>query len=346
MLSTPRGPGSPNGEWGVAMSRNVLGVVLLLLVSVPATAQEPVKAPPPVEPVRDYVIGPGDLLEITVYDAPDLSRDIRVSSSGIILLPLLPEPIRADGLTPEELAAAIAREFEQRQILRQPQVSVLVKEFKSRPVAVVGAVKKPQMIPVLGPMTLLEVLSAAEGLTEDAGPLIYVTRGAQMRELPSNPDEVTEPAAGNPRVTVISLRDLMEAKDPAANVPIFAGDAVTVPRGGIVYVVGAVHRPGGFVLKDRRERVTVLQALALAEYVTVTAKPGDALIVRRAPGSDTEETIPVDVGKILSRKAPDQLLQENDVLFIPDSQFKRGMRRVGEAILQITTGLAIWGPIR
>jgi len=337
------------------MARKVPGLFLLVLLFVPAAAQQPAA---PVEPAlrpaaagsgsaaRDYVIGPGDLLEITVYDAPDLSRSVRVSSSGAILLPLLPEPLRADGLTPEELAADIAREFEQRQILRRPQVSVLVKEFKSRPVAVVGAVKKPQMIPVLGPMTLLEVLSAAEGLTEDAGPLIYVTRGAQMRELPSNPAEATEPAPGNPRVSVISLRDLMEAKDPAANVPIFAGDAVTVPRGGIVYVVGAVRRPGGFVLKDRREQISVLQALALAEYVTVTAKPSEALIVRRTPGADTEETIPVDVAKILSRKAPDQPLQENDVLFIPDSQFKRGMRRVAESILQITTGLAIWGPIR
>ncbi|MGH9812309.1 MAG: SLBB domain-containing protein, partial [Candidatus Acidiferrales bacterium] len=200
--------------------------------------------------------------------------------------------------------------------------------------------------PVLGPMTLLEVLSAAEGLTEDAGPLIYVTRGAQMRELPSNPAEVTEPAPDNPRVAVIQVRELMEAEDPATNVPIFAGDAVTVPRGGIVYVVGAVHKPGGFVLKDRRERVSVLQALALAGYVTPTSKPNEALIVRRRPGAETEETIPVDVAKILSRKAPDVGMEENDILFIPDSAFKRGMRRVGEAIVQITTGIAIWGPIR
>jgi polysaccharide export outer membrane protein len=315
------------------------------LVSFPLVAQQPITPPLPTEPARDYVIGPGDLLEISVYDAPDLSRQVRVSSSGVILLPLLPEAIRADGLTPEELAAAIAREFEQREILRRPQVSVLVREYKSRPVAVVGAVRRPQMLPVIGPMTLLEVLSAAEGLTDDAGPLIYVTRGAQMRELPSSPAEVTEPARDNPRVIVIALRDLMEAKDPAANVPIFAGDAVTVPRGGIIYVVGAVKRPGGFVLRDRREQITVLQALALAEYLTQFAKPGDALIVRRAPGTDTEETIPVDVADILARKAPDQPLQENDVLFIPDSQFKRGMRRVGDAILQIAVGVAIWGPL-
>jgi polysaccharide export outer membrane protein len=328
------------------MARQVLGLSLLLLLCVPAAGQESPAAKPAAEPVRDYVIGPGDLLEITVYDAPDLSRQVRVSSSGVILLPLLPEPVRADGLTPEELAGAIAREFEQREILRRPQVSVLVKEYKSRPVAVLGAVRRPQMLPVLGPMTLLEALSAAEGLTEDAGPLVYVTRGAQLRELPANPAEVSEPARDTPRVVVVSLRDLLDAKDPAANVPIFAGDAVTVPRGGIIYVVGAVKKPGGFVLRDRREEVTVLQALALAEYVTPFAKPGDALIVRRAPGAATEETIPVDVAKILSRKAPDQRLQDNDVLFIPDSQFKRGMRRVGEAILQITTGLAIWGTVR
>jgi len=306
------------------------------------SAQNPTPPAKTAEPTGNYVIGPGDLLAITVYDAPDLSRDVRVSASGVIMMPLLPQPIRADGLTPEELAMSLAREFEERQILRNPQVSVLVKEYKSRPVAVLGAVKKPQMLPLYGPITLLEVLSAAEGLTEDAGPLIYVSRSAQLRELPAT-SELPQPEASNPRVVVVKVRDLMDAKDPAANVPIYAGDMVTVPRGGIVYVVGAVRKPGGFVLKDRHEQVTVLQALALAEYVTPTAKPDKAVIVRRPPGTETEETIPVDVSDILSRKAADLPLQENDILFIPDSQFKKGMRRMAEAAIQLTTGLLIWG---
>ncbi len=333
------------------MARTILATIVSLFLALAPllSAQSPASPSQPIVPVATYVIGPGDLLSITVYDAPDLSREVRVSSSGVILMPLIPQPIRADGLTAEELAMNLAREFEERQILRNPQVTVLVKEYKSRPVAVLGAVKRPQMIPVYGPITLLEVLSAAEGLTDDAGPLVYVTRGAQVRELPSNPDEALRAAqasqadVNNPRVLVIKIRELMDARDPAANVPIYAGDMVTVPRGGIVYVVGAVRKPGGFALRDRNEQVSVLQALALAEYVTSTAKTDKAVIVRRPPGTDMEETIPVDVSKILSRKAPDQPMQENDILFIPDSQVKKGIRRMAEAAIQLTTGIIIWG---
>ena len=323
------------------MRRALLGgLVFLLSFSVLTRAQE---TTPPAAAAPDYVIGPGDLLSIVVYDAPDLSRDVRVSAKGFIKLPLLPDPIQADGRTPEELADVLAHEFQQRQILRNPQVTVVVKEFKSRPVAVLGAVKRPQMVPVLGPMNLLQVLSAVEGLTDDAGGRIYVTRGAGLRELPATPGEVGEPENPGPRTLVVDVRDLMEMRDPAANVPVYAGDMITVPRAGVIYVVGAVNKPGGFLLRDRREQVSILQAVALAENMTGTARPGDAVIVRRPPGTGKEETIPVDVGQILARRAPDQHLQENDILFIPDSAFKKGLRRAAEAAIQITTGLVIWG---
>lgn len=322
------------------MRQGFLFLSLLLAIPPAAPAQEP---PPPAEAetAPDYVIGPGDLLSIVVYDAADLSRDVRVSAKGYIMMPLLPDPIKADGLTPEELAEALAREFREREILRNPQVTVLVKEFKSRPVAVLGAVKRPQMVPVLGPTNLLQVLSSAEGLTDDAGGLIYVTRGGSPRELPADPSRVGEPQGG-PRLIVVSVRDVMEMRDPAANLAIYAGDMVTVPRAGVIYVVGAVNKPGGFLLRDRREQVTVLQALALAENMTGTARPGDAVIIRRPVGVAKEETIELDVGRILARRAPDQSLQENDILFIPDSSFKKGLRRAAEAAIQITTGVVIW----
>lgn len=319
------------------------GSVLLLLSTPLARAQEtPPAATPPAATAPDYVIGPGDLLSIIVYDAPDLSRDVRVTAKGFIQLPLLPDPIQADGRTPEELGEALAHEFQQRQVLRNPQITVLVKEFKSRPVAVLGAVRKPQMVPVLGPMNLLQVLSAAEGLTDDAGGRIYITRGAGLGELPAAPGQVSEPGNPGPHTVVVDVRDLMEMRDPAANVPIYAGDMVTVPRAGIIYVVGAVNKPGGFLLRDRREQVSILQAVALAENMTGTARPDDSLIIRRPPGTDKEETIEIDVGRILARRAPDTFLQENDILFIPDSTFKKGLRRAAEAAIQITTGIVVW----
>ena len=329
------------------MRRIFLGVLFLALaLALPGLAQEKPATPAPEAPLgslaQDYVIGPGDLLSILVYDAPDLSRDVRVSATGFILVPLLPEALHADGLTAEELAATLAREYQQRQILLNPQITILVKEFKSRPVAILGAVRRPQMYPVIGPTNLLQVLSAAEGLDDDAGNLIYVTRGASPKELPAAPGQVKEPKVPGPRTLVVNVRDLMEMRDPAANIPVYAGDMITVPRAGIIYVVGAVHKPGGFMLKDRHEQLTVLQAIALAENMTGTARPGDSLIIRRPPGADKEEAIQVDVSKIMARQAPDRILQENDILFVPDSPLKKGLRRAAEAAIQITTGLVIW----
>ncbi|MFQ5724263.1 MAG: polysaccharide biosynthesis/export family protein, partial [Terriglobia bacterium] len=304
------------------MNRAVFFLSLFLVVFAPVGQAQEAEAPAEgsaVEGVTDYVIGPGDLLSVMVYDAPDLSRDVRVSARGYVLMPLLSEPVRADGLTVEELAGELGRHYQDRQILRNPQITVLVKEYKSRPVAVVGAVRHPQRVPILGPTTLLQVLSAVGGLAENAGNRIYVTRGAARRQLPSNLGEAEEPAEPGVRTIVVGVDELMEMRNPAANVLIFAGDLITVPRAGIIYVVGAVNKPGGYLLQSRREHLTVLQAVALAENMTGTARPRDSLIIRRPPGTDEETAIEVDVAKIMARQAPDPALQENDILFIPDS---------------------------
>lgn len=321
----------------------VLGLFCLLFpVAGQAQENQPSAEIISAEPMADYLIGPGDLLGIVVYDAADLSRDVRVTAKGYILMPLLPDPVLADGLTPEELAAALAREYQEREILRNPQVTILVKEYRSRPVAVVGAVRKPQMVPVLGPTTLLQVLSEVGGLDDDAGNRIFVTRGASLKQMPADLRQAEEPEVTGPHTHIVEVRDLMEMRNPAANLPIYAGDLVTVPRAGVIYVVGAVNKPGGFLLQDRRERLSVLQAVALAENITGTARPRDTLIIRRPPGTDQEETIELDLAEIMARQAPDPHLQENDILFIPDSPIKKGLRRAAEAAIQITTGLIIW----
>lgn len=308
-----------------------------LLFFAAALAAQPAQEPPA---QRDYVIGPGDLLRVSVYDAPDLSREVRVSAEGFIRLPLLPSRVRADGLTPDELADQLVRAFFARQLLRDPQVTVLVKEYRSRPVAVLGAVRRPGMVPVFGPTTLLQVLSEAEGLTEAAGALIYVTRGGALVAAPATSRRSEKPT--EPRTRVVKVRDLLEMRDPAANLPIYAGDMITVPRAGIIYVVGAVHKPGGFMLRGERERLTVLQAVALAENLTGTARPAEAVIVRRPSGSDKEEAIPVDIRKVMARKAPDPALEANDILFVPDSLAKKGLRRAMEAAIQIAAGVIIF----
>ncbi|MDA2914462.1 hypothetical protein MYX77_11020 [Acidobacteriia bacterium AH_259_A11_L15] len=188
----------------------------------------------------------------------------------------------------------------------------------------------------------MQVLSAVGGLAENAGNRIYVTRGAARRQLPSNLGEAEEPAEPGVRTIVVDVDELMEMRNPAANVLIFAGDLITVPRAGIIYVVGAVNKPGGYLLQSRREHLTVLQAVALAENITGTARPSDSLIIRRPPGTDEETAIEVDLAKIMARQAPDPPLQENDILFIPDSPLKKGLRRAMEVAIQITTGVVIF----
>ncbi len=144
-----------------------------------------------------------------------------------------------------------------------------------------------------------------------------------------------------PQTISVSLGKLLTTPDPKYNVMLHGGDIVTVPRGGIVYVVGAVVHAGGFVLQNNTDKLTTLEALALAQGMTPTAKASQALIVRRDPVTGKTQDIPVNLKKILERKGEDMTLAANDVLFVPDSASKRAWRTAGSAILGLTTGVAI-----
>jgi polysaccharide export outer membrane protein len=140
----------------------------------------------------------------------------------------------------------------------------------------------------------------------------------------------------------ISLNDLLESADMKFNIPLVGGDVVTVPRAGVVYVVGAVDKPGGFVLASDREQMTTLKVLALAGGLRSTAKPRQAVILRKNSDTGQRQEVPVDVSKILERKAEDVRLQANDILFVPDSTGKKALRRTGELGLGIVSGLALF----
>jgi polysaccharide export outer membrane protein len=142
---------------------------------------------------------------------------------------------------------------------------------------------------------------------------------------------------------MVDLKNLLDG-DPGLNVPIFPGDTVTIPLGGVVYVVGAVNKPGGFVLSTERHGMTVLQALALAEDAKPTAVRDKALIVRQTSQSNgARQEIPVKLGQIISGKATDVALQPNDILFVPDSAGRKALRRGAEAAIQLVTGVVVWG---
>lgn len=293
---------------------------------------------PPKAVTEDYVISPDDELDIYVLDVAELSRTYRVSPTGIITVPLLTRPITASGKTPTQLSQIIAEQLRQAGMVSHPQVTVQVKASRLHSVAIAGAVKRPQIYPILGKTTLMDALSQAEGLSDDAGNSAIITRGdISSRLLGLDIQKVTE--AGdpllNPRTVMVDLKRLMEEGDPALNYDLYPGDRVTVQRAGIVYVVGAVNRAGGFVLKNDREQMTVLKALALAEFVKSTADTKKTVIIRgnpKTPGGAQE--IPIELNKMLNGRAKDRVLLANDILFIPDSASKKALHRAGEAAAQ------------
>lgn len=285
----------------------------------------------------DYVIRPDDQLEIYVLDVPEVSRVYRVSPSGSITLALLPDPILAAGLTPAELSSVVVEKLRAAGMVGNPHVTVQVRESRVHSIAVLGAVKKPQIYPLFSNTTLLDVLSQAEGLSQDAGNTVIVTRGeTAVRRLSDQGGQAKSEAQTNvPQSITVDLKRLLEDGDTSLNIDLYPGDRVTVQRAGIVYVVGGVNRAGGFLLKDDREQMTVLKAVALAESLKSTASPSKAIIIRKNPQvPGATEDIPVDLSKILTGHRPDRPLLASDILFVPESGSRKALHRAGEAAAQ------------
>jgi len=325
---------------------------LAILASTPLIAGQgrPDLAPPSSPPSgtthtapTEYAISPDDLLDITVFDVPEMSHSYRVRPGGTIVLPLIGQPIAAAGLSPDQLAADIAVRLKAAQLVSDPRVTVEVRESRVNAIAVTGAVKKPQIYPVFGSTTLLDVLAQAEGLADDAGGIALVTRGVSAETTDGGP---SSPRATNENVSepiVVDLKRLMQTNDPRLNLALYPGDRVTIERAGVVYVVGAVNRPGGFVLTSEHEPMTVLKAIALAENLKPTAIANKAMIIRPKPASSgVQEQTPVKLKDILAGSAPDRPLTADEILFVPDSTTQRALRRAAEAAVQITTGVIIW----
>lgn len=299
--------------------------------------------------LEEYRLGPDDLLDITVFEAPELNRTVRVSAGGEISLPLL-GAARAAGLTPRELESVL-QELLRRTYMKDPHVGVFVREVESHPVSVFGAVKKPGVFQVRGSKTLLEVLSLAGGLAEDAGDTVIVMPQASWARPPS-PSDPRSQSAGQAEAPVmvspalaepveINLKELLESADPRANVLVHPGDIVKVTRAGIVYVVGEVKKPGGFLLKSN-ENISVLQAIALAEGLTRTAAKSQARIIRADPQTGQRREVNLDLGRILAGKAADPLLLPKDIVFVPNSGAKSALYRGAETALSIVSGVIIW----
>jgi len=250
-------------------------------------------------------IGPSDLLAITVYGAPELTRSVRVGEDGLIRLPMVREKIEANGLMPAELEISIAEALATAEILVDPFVSVAIAEYHSHPIDVGGAVKSPLTFQSTGKTTLLEALGRAQGLADSAGPEILVTR----KSLRGEPDSVER----------VPVKGLIDAADPSLNLVLNGGEEIRVPAAGRIFILGNVKKPGSF-RSDEGSGMTVLKALAMAEGLAPYAST-QAYIFRKGDGKSEE--VPVPLRGIMDRKAPDIALNANDILFIPDHRAKR-----------------------
>lgn len=273
-------------------------------------------------------IGNNDLVGITVYDAPELTRTVRVGSDGTIRLPMLRQPIPAAGLYPTELETAITAALANGNVLVDPIVTVSVVEYRSRPISVSGAVKKPVTFQATGSVTLLDALAQADGLADNAGAEILVSKNSSA-------------ADGKSAMLIqrIPVKGLMGAEDPALNLHLEGGEDIRVPEAGKVFVLGRVKKAGAFFITDGSES-SVMKALALSEGLD-TFPSHSAYIYRVEGGSGSRNEIPVDLKKIMDRKSPDVPVLANDILYVPDASGVRASLKVLE--MAVGAGAAIGG---
>ncbi|HYY72551.1 MAG TPA: polysaccharide biosynthesis/export family protein [Candidatus Bathyarchaeia archaeon] len=296
----------------------------------------------------EYIISADDVLSVNVYDAPEISGEYRVGPNGQLELPLLAEAVEAAGLTPAQLSRLLVKKYAEGEIFNNARVTVSVKQSRIHSITVAGAVKNPQIYALFGKTTVLDVLSQVGGLSDDASNLAFVTRGEVAIQALSKSGACAPTGSHNGDVkcadtVTIDLKRLMETGEPASNVELYPGDRVTVQRAGIIYVVGAVNRPGGFPLRSSEEEMTVLKALALAEDTKSTAQKSKAVIIRKNPQEKNgRQEIAVNLKNVLTGRAPDPTMQANDILFVPDSSGEKALRRGVESAIYVATGLIIW----
>jgi polysaccharide export outer membrane protein len=271
-------------------------------------------------------IGKDDLLGITVYDAPELTRSVRVDAEGNIRLPMLRQHIQAAGLSASELEAAISTALTEGNVLVDPIVTVSVVEYRSRPITVSGAVRGPLTFQATGTVTLLDAITRAGGLSENAGAEILI----------SKPSITTDDKSAM-LIQRIPVRGLIGGEDSALNIHLEGGEDIRVPEAGRVFVLGRVKKPGAFYITDGAES-SIMKALALSEGLD-TFPSHKAYIYRLEGGSGGRNEIPIDLKSIMDRKSPDVALMANDILYVPDATGARASLKVLETTIGIAAGV-------
>lgn len=273
-------------------------------------------------PFDGYLIGPEDLLEIEAYNVEELKKTVRVNSDGNIALPLV-GALQVKGLTTAELEAMISKKLLAKYV-EETVVTVFIKEYKSQRISVVGAVNKPQVFAVTGQRNLLDMLMMAEGLSKEAGHICYVIRPATKGSKDAGAETI-----------VIDLNELLDQGNLSLNIPVFAGDVVNVPKGGILFVDGSVKTPGAYPMHGK---TSLVQAISMAQGINPDAASGDIRIFRDN-GAGGRDVIVADYDSIRNGDRPDVLLAENDIIIVP----KSGMKNFFNGFVSTLKGFITFG---
>ncbi len=263
--------------------------------------QEPVSsAQSAASPDSDAItIGPGDLIDLSVYHVPELTLKVRVDSNGSVSLPLIGDQQLA-GLTVRDAQLLIARELVQRQLVLKPAVSIFIETFATQGITVYGEVNMPGVYPLMGPHRLFDAISTAGGFSPKAGHTVTIVhKRLQDRE---------------------QVIDLYGGRtDEQTNVPIYPGDTIIVSQAGVVYVLGEVNKPGAFLMGSNTS-ISLMKAIAMAGSTTKTASLKHAIIVRKSPEGSIQMEVSLD--KIYHGESSDLALHPEDVVFVPLSNLK------------------------
>ena len=301
------------------------------------TSQDQPQAAPlvAVQNLPQLEIGGNDLLNVSVYDSPELSGTLRVDADGNLILPMLGDthPVHAAGLFPEQVAALVAKALETAELVVHARVTVKVAEYQSRTVTVVGAVRHPLSFQAYGHVTLLDAIGRADGLTDSAGDQILVTTGQ------ASGDEPNAAGAGLTHLNArINVSDLMSGKVTRDNLVLHGGEEIRVPEEGHVSVLGDVKHPGVFPLKTADES-TLLVLIARSEGLVPNAS-NVAYIYRGRVAGQPRTEVRVELKSILDRKAPDVHLEPGDIVYVPDNHARRVTLSVLEHLSSVGTATA------
>jgi len=286
----------------------------------------------------DYKVGPEDLLDIQIFGQDNLNREVRVNGQGEVTLPLV-GVVKVAGLSPKAIEQRLRERYGARYV-RDPQITLTVKEYRHQRVSVTGAVDKPGSYEIIGPRSLLEVLAMAGGLqdkgsTAKAGDVVHVIRGPGTDRIAA----AAEPAGASQNKTlIIDLQRLLGRGASELNVPIRNGDVVHVPFAGNAYVLGGVRRPGCVAVRDN---LSLSQALAMAGGVDPVLATNQVEIMRLDDNGQPKK-ITAHLDKVLSSQEEDVSLQDNDVVVVNVGGLKKSLY----VFKQLMPGGSVPGAVR